>query len=294
MLTSKLQRSDISRDISPASQAVTVGNVVKALESAMQARDAYTVGHQQRVAEIACRLGEKLGLDAECLEDLRLAAILHDLGKMAIPGEILSKPTRLSAAEFDLIRTHPQVSRDILQPLNLPARVGLIVLQHHERLNGSGYPNSLQGDEILLEARILAVADVLEAMCSHRPYRASLGLPAALAELIRFKGELFDVAVVDACLELYQGDGQGRPRGWKSKGRPQTIARYPVRRQQSSPQKTENLLPQQFLSFRARFVLHSLVSLILSVFIFTGAGYPPPQNSAPATPSLASTISFLK
>jgi len=244
-------------------------NVVRALESVMQARDAYTVGHQQRVAEIACRLGAKLGLDADRLEDLRLAAILHDLGKIAIPEEILSKPTALSAAEFALIKTHPQVSWDILQPLNFPARVSLIALQHHERLNGSGYPNSLRGDDILLEARILAVADVLEAMSSHRPYRASLGLPAALAELSRYKGELFDAAVVDACLELYEEDGLvSRRLAWKPAGRRQKIARHGRRSaRQQPPSPPISIKKRPLLSLRTRFFLHSAISSLLALMV---------------------------
>jgi putative nucleotidyltransferase with HDIG domain len=272
-MTSKLERQPKAMDSKPTPQTVTMDSVILALELAMQARDPYTVGHQQRVAEIACLLGEKLGLEADRLEDLRLAANLHDLGKMAIPGEILSKPTRLSADEFALIKTHPQVSLDILQPLNLPARVSSIVLQHHERLNGSGYPHSLQGDEIILEARILAVADVLEAICSHRPYRASLGLKAALEELIRNKDILFDAAVVDACLELYQEGPKGhRHATWKPTGRHQKIAREAsraARKKAAMPPKPARRRP--LLGIPSKFLLHSVATSLLASMILMGA-----------------------
>ena len=180
--------------------------LMQVLESTMAARDPYTVGHQRRVSQIACTIGREMGLSEDRLRDLRMAGTLHDLGKFAIPSDLLSKPGKLTPQEFALIRTHPQVAYNILEPVTLPGNTAKIILQHHERMNGSGYPQGLKGEEILLEARILGVADVLEAMCSHRPYRASLGLAETLEEITRNKGILYDAAVVDTCLNLYAQD----------------------------------------------------------------------------------------
>jgi HD-GYP domain-containing protein (c-di-GMP phosphodiesterase class II) len=182
--------------------------LMQVLESTMSTRDPYTVGHQRRVSQIACAIGKEMGLSEDRLRDLRMAGMLHDLGKFAIPSDLLSKPGKLTPPEFALIKTHPQVAYNILKPISLPGKTAEIILQHHERLNGSGYPQGLQGEEILLESRILGVADVMEAMCSHRPYRASLGLAETLDELIRNRGILYDAAVVDTCLKLYGNDLQ--------------------------------------------------------------------------------------
>jgi HD-GYP domain-containing protein (c-di-GMP phosphodiesterase class II) len=194
--------------------------LVQVLESTMSTRDPYTVGHQQRVSQIACSIGREMGLSEDRLRDLRMAGTLHDLGKFAIPSDLLSKPGKLSPQEFALIKTHPQVAYNILEPVRLPGNTAQIILQHHERLNGSGYPQGLKGEEILLEARILGVADVLEAMCSHRPYRASLGLDETLDELTRNKGILYDTAVVETCLKLY---GQDQPAPRKASSGPTSL-----------------------------------------------------------------------
>ena len=180
--------------------------LIQVLESTMAARDPYTVGHQRRVSQIACTIGREMGLSEDRLDNLRIAGALHDLGKFAIPSDLLSKPGKLTPPEFALIKTHPQVAYNILEPITLPGNTAIIILQHHERLNGSGYPQGLKGEEILLEARILGVADVMEAMCSHRPYRASLGLAETLDELTRNQGILYDAAVVETCLKLYGQD----------------------------------------------------------------------------------------
>lgn len=180
--------------------------LMQVLESTMATRDPYTVGHQRRVSQIACSIGREMGLSGDRLRNLRMAGTLHDLGKFAIPSDLLSKPGKLTPQEFALIKTHPQVAYNILEPVSLPGNTAQIILQHHERLDGSGYPQGLMGEEILLEARILGVADVMEAMCSHRPYRASLGLAETLNELTRNKGILYDVAVVETCLKLYGQD----------------------------------------------------------------------------------------
>ncbi|MDO9070413.1 MAG: HD-GYP domain-containing protein [Deltaproteobacteria bacterium] len=194
--------------------------LMQVLESTMATRDPYTVGHQRRVSQIACSIGRKMGLSENRLHNLRMAGTLHDLGKFAIPSDLLSKPGKLTPQEFALIKTHPQVAYNILEPISLPGNTAQIILQHHERLNGSGYPQGLKGEEILLEARILGVADVMEAMCSHRPYRASLGLAETLDELTKNKGILYDAAVVETCLKLYgqdlpaprQANGDATPR----------------------------------------------------------------------------------
>ena len=180
--------------------------LIQVLESTIAARDPYTVGHQRRVTQIASTIGRAMGLSEDRLLELRLAGKLHDLGKIAIPASLLSKPGKITTLEFALIKTHPQVAYNILEPINLPGNTTKIILQHHERLNGSGYPHGLKGEEILLEARILGVADVMEAMCSHRPYRAALGLREGLDELTKNQGILYDAAVVDTCLKLYGQD----------------------------------------------------------------------------------------
>jgi HD-GYP domain-containing protein (c-di-GMP phosphodiesterase class II) len=181
--------------------------LIQVLESTIAARDPYTVGHQRRVSQIACTIGKKMGLPEDRLRDLWMAGLLHDLGKIAIPSDLLSKSGKLTTLEFALIKTHPQVAYNILEPIALPGKTALYILQHHERLNGSGYPLGLQGNDIFLESRILGVADVMEAMCSHRPYRPSLGLADAFEELSLHKGILYDPLVVEASLDLY-GESQ--------------------------------------------------------------------------------------
>jgi HD-GYP domain-containing protein (c-di-GMP phosphodiesterase class II) len=182
---------------------------VQVMESTIAARDPYTVNHQRRVTQIACSIGKEMGLSKDRLRGLRLAGTLHDLGKIAIPTDLLAKPGNLTPLEFALVKTHPQVAFNILKPVKLPNNTAEIILQHHERLDGTGYPRGLRGQEILLEARILGVADVMEAMCSHRPYRASLGLTEAMDEITRNKGILYDAAVVETCLKLYGEDLAG-------------------------------------------------------------------------------------
>jgi putative nucleotidyltransferase with HDIG domain len=177
-----------------------VDGVINSLSSTVDARDPYTAGHQKRVAQLAVSIATAMALSQTKIASIRMAGILHDIGKIAIPAEILSKPSTLSDIEFSLIKTHPQVGYDILKNINFPTPVAKIVHQHHERLNGSGYPLGLSGEDILFEARILTVADVVEAMSSHRPYRPGLGIDKALAEIQKNKGEFYDPDVVDACL----------------------------------------------------------------------------------------------
>jgi putative two-component system response regulator len=170
-------------------------------------RDPYTAGHQQRVAQLACAIAEKMGLATTTIEGIRIAGILHDVGKIRIPVSILSRSGRLLDAELEMLKIHSQVSFDILKSIPFPWPVAQIVLQHHERLDGSGYPQGLQGAEILLEARILAVADVMEANSSFRPYRPARGIDAALTRLAQKKGKQYDADVVRACQELFAEEG---------------------------------------------------------------------------------------
>lgn len=176
---------------------------INALTAAVEMRDPYTAGHQRRVTDLACSIAKEMGLPQERIEAIQMAGIIHDIGKILIPSEILSKPGKLSDAAFNMIKTHPQAGYDILKSIEFPFPVAQIVLQHHERMDGSGYPAGLSGEKILLEARILAVADVVEAMASHRPYRPVLGINKALEEITKNRGILYDHDGVDACLRLF-------------------------------------------------------------------------------------------
>lgn len=182
----------------------SIDGVVQAMALAVEVRDPYTAGHQKRVADLACAVAEEMGFPSDKIMGIRMAGAIHDLGKISVPAEILSKPTKLIDLEMGLIKTHPQVGSDILKRIEFPWPLAQIVLQHHERMDGSGYPQGLRGDEILPEARLIAVADVVEAMASHRPYRPSRGIESALREIAKNKGKLYDPAAVDACLRLFR------------------------------------------------------------------------------------------
>jgi PAS domain S-box-containing protein len=182
-------------------------SIIQAIVLTSETRDPYTAGHQQRVARLACAIAQEMGLSKEKIEVISIAGNLHDIGKISVPSEILSKPGRLSEMEMGLVKTHPQVGHDILKILELPWAICPIVLQHHERMEGSGYPAGLFGKDIELEARIMAVADVVEAMASHRPYRPALGIDKALEEITQGKGRIYDADVVDACLRLFNEKG---------------------------------------------------------------------------------------
>lgn len=171
---------------------------VHAMSAVAARRDQFTARHQLRAAELSVAMGRRLGLDSERLEGLYLGALVHDIGKVAIPWEILCKPGALTAAERSLVESHAQIGADILAPVILPWPIHLIVAQHHERLDGSGYPAGLRGEAILPEARIVAIADVFQSMCDDRPYRRALGIDAALAELERGAGVTFDADAVRA------------------------------------------------------------------------------------------------
>lgn len=193
---------------------LSVGNLRKTLNGAIEAvakmaevKDPYTAGHQKRVALLSCAIAREIGLSDSQTEGIRISALLHDIGKIAVPSEILSKPGRLSGYEYEIVKTHVQTSHEVLKGLDFPWPVADIVFQHHERMDGSGYPARLKGDDIVIEARILALVDVVEAMSNHRPYRPALGVDKALEEISRNKGVLYDARVVDACLMLFKEKG---------------------------------------------------------------------------------------
>ncbi|MCG8094531.1 MAG: response regulator [Candidatus Thiodiazotropha endolucinida] len=174
------------------------------VSATLEKRDPYTAGHQRNVSELAVSIAKELNLSDDTISGIRLGSIIHDIGKINIPSEILTRPGKLSDLEFEMIKTHPLHGSEILKDVEFPWPIAEMVLQHHERLDGSGYPNSLKGDEILPEAKIIAVADVVEAMSSHRPYRPSLGIEVALKEIEAGSGRLFDEKAVSACINLFR------------------------------------------------------------------------------------------
>jgi putative nucleotidyltransferase with HDIG domain len=177
---------------------------IQAMALTIEIRDPYTAGHQRRVSKLSCAIAQDLGMSEFEVEGLRVAGDIHDIGKIYVPAEILSKPGQITAIEYGIIKTHPQVGYDILKTIKFPWPVAQIVLQHHERLDGSGYPLGLVSDQILKEAKILTVSDIVEAMSSHRPYRPAQGIDKALAEVVQNKGLFYDTDAVDACVKLFQ------------------------------------------------------------------------------------------
>lgn len=177
---------------------------VDALASAVETRDPYTAGHQRRVANLAFTMAKEMGLSKEQINGIHMAAVIHDIGKIHVPAEILSKPTRLTNAEFDIVKTHAQVGYDILKSIEFPWPVADVIRQHHERMNGSGYPQGLKKEDILLEAGILAVADVVEAMSSYRPYRPARSWGETFDEITKNRVTLYEPHAVDICLELFK------------------------------------------------------------------------------------------
>jgi len=184
-----------------------VGTTIQVMVSAVETRDPYTAGHQLRSADLAVSIAGEMGLPQDRLDGIQMAGSIHDIGKLFVPAEILSKPTKLMDAEFALIKEHARKGYEILKEVESPWPLAETAYQHHERMNGSGYPRNLKGDEILMEARILAVADVVESMASHRPYRQALGIDAALGEILHNSGVLYDPEVVDACHRLFAEKG---------------------------------------------------------------------------------------
>ena len=177
---------------------------LKAMALTLETRDLYMAGHQHRVSELAVAIAQEMNLAWDKVEGLRLAGIIHDIGKISTPVEILAKPVRLTKTEFQLVKDHPRVGYELIKDISFPWPVAHIVLQHHERLDGSGYPEGLSGDAILLEARILAVADVIESLSSHRPYRPALGLEKGMEEIRKGRGIRYEPRAVDACLKIFR------------------------------------------------------------------------------------------
>jgi HD-GYP domain-containing protein (c-di-GMP phosphodiesterase class II) len=184
-----------------------LAGTIQAMARTVESRDAYTAGHQKRTTDIASAIAFEMGLPKETIDGIRMAGVIHDLGKISIPAEILSKPGKINDSEFSLIKQHPQSGFEILKGIDFKWPVADIVLQHHERLNGSGYPYGLQGDDILLEARVIGVADVIEAMASHRPYRPALGIDDAFEEITTNSGVIYDPEVVNAAVDLFTEKG---------------------------------------------------------------------------------------
>jgi len=205
----KLAEANLQKTLESLKKAVST--TIQVLVSALESRDPYTAGHQFRVAHLACAIAAEMGIAKEKIDGIFLAGSIHDIGKISVPTEILAKPTKLTELEFSLIKEHPQAGYDMLRHVESPWPLAQIVYQHHERIDGSGYPNKLKGNEIIIEARIMAVADVVEAMASHRPYRPSLGIEPALGEIKKNKGILFDEVVVNACLILFTEKGYKLP-----------------------------------------------------------------------------------
>ncbi len=185
----------------------TLNSAVETVARMVEVRDPYTAGHERRVSELSVVFGRALGLPERRLEGLRIGGYLHDVGKIAVPAELLAKPGRLTAHEFEVIKMHAEQGFTILEPLDFPWPVAEMARQHHERIDGSGYPRGLVGEAILFEARILAVADVVESMASDRPYRSGLGVTVALAEIEKNRAKLYDADVVDVCLAAFRENG---------------------------------------------------------------------------------------
>jgi len=211
VITERRSRSDLKQALDDLKLNLeklrrAMEGIVEAISVTVEMRDPYTAGHQKRVADLACAIAREMALCEDDIYGLRMASVIHDLGKITVPAEILSKPGQLSGLEYELIKSHAQAGYDILKQIEFPWPLADIILQHHERMDGSGYPKGLKQEEILLSARILSVADVFETIASHRPYRPSLGLQRALDEIRDNRGKLYDSHVADVCLALIEED----------------------------------------------------------------------------------------
>ena len=182
-------------------------DTIQAIASIVESKDPYTAGHQRRVADLAAAIAQEMGLSPDLIEGLQMAGVIHDIGKVSVPSDILNMPRKLTDIEFSLIKTHAKSGYEMVKDIEFPWPIARMILEHHERINGSGYPNGLTGDKLLLESRILAVADVVEAMATHRPYRAALSLDAAMDEITKNRGVIYDRDAVDACLKLFREKG---------------------------------------------------------------------------------------
>jgi PAS domain S-box-containing protein/putative nucleotidyltransferase with HDIG domain len=201
------KRADVETKHSTEKLMNAMENTISAMAMIVEMRDPFTAGHQRRVTQLACAIGKEIGLSGDQITGLRLAGLIHDIGKVRVPAEILTNPDGLSEAEFAMIKMHPVLGYEILKTMDLPWPIAHIIHQHHERMDGSGYPLGLSSKDIILEARVLAVADVVEAISSHRPYRSPLGIDKALDEILQKRGILYDAKVVDACLKLFREQG---------------------------------------------------------------------------------------
>jgi len=197
----------VAREQAEMSLKQVLLQTVESLALMVEKRDPYTSGHQKKVSQLASNIGREMKLPEDTIQGIYIAGILHDIGKISVPAEYLSKPGRLDPIEFTIIKTHPGVAYDMLKAIDFPYPIANIVLQHHEKCDGSGYPNNLKSHDMLLEARIIAVADVVDAISSHRPYRPSLGIGSALEEVATNAGKLYDKDVVGACLQMFRRQG---------------------------------------------------------------------------------------
>ncbi|MDF9409106.1 MAG: Cyclic di-GMP phosphodiesterase response regulator RpfG [Pelotomaculum sp. PtaB.Bin013] len=198
------ERKSIEEDLKKSFNKLkrTMEGTVKAIALMIEMRDPYTAGHERRVAKLATAIANEMGLSKEQIDEIRMAGFLHDIGKIVVPAEILCKPGCLNENEFGIIKTHPRLGYEIIKDIEFPCTVAKAILQHHERLDGTGYPGGLMGEDIILEAKIISVADVVEAISSHRPYRPAMGFKNAISEIIEKKNVLYDPHVVDACVRL--------------------------------------------------------------------------------------------
>lgn len=178
-------------------------DIIQAISFTSEVRDPYTAGHQKKVCELAVAISEEMNITEKQLQGVKYAAMIHDIGKISVPSDILSKPGKIGVSEFEVIKGHSQTGYELLNKIDFPWPISDIVHQHHERIDGSGYPNGLTKDEILLEAKIISVADTVEAMTSHRPYRPALGIDEALDEITTNRGKYYDAEVVDACVNIF-------------------------------------------------------------------------------------------
>lgn len=203
-LIQKLEKKMLDLEKSEKRLQKTLEGAINTIGNIVEVKDPYTVGHQKNVSQIATFIAQEMKLPPDKVEGIRIASLIHDVGKISVSAEILNKPIKLTEIEFNLIKDHSQVGHDILKSIEFPWPIEKIILQHHERLDGSGYPRGLKGEDIIIEARIIGVVDVVEAMSSHRPYRPALGIDAALKEISKNKGILYDPKVVDICLKLFK------------------------------------------------------------------------------------------
>jgi len=200
-------RDAIAKDRYQLDLRTSLEQIIQVIADTVDQRDPYTAGHQRRVAELCVRIADKMSLESERIRGLHLAASIHDVGKIGVPAEILAKPGLLTPTQYGLIKEHPQLGYELVKNVLFPWPIAEMIRQHHEHIDGSGYPQGLAGEAILIESRILTVADVVEAISTHRPYRPARGIAFALEEILRGRGTAYDPDVVDACIRVFREDG---------------------------------------------------------------------------------------